>query len=108
MVLQRLTVPCRVVRDQANKTIDAYLQRVRKHASTMADTAIPASKSGEATPARMGSPAANGVGGTGSASWTGWVISSWTNKPTTAKGEIQQQPQAQKEAKSQSQSQNQA
>ena len=59
----------------------------------MADTALPAQAAGDATPARVSSPAANGTAA--SSSWTGWVISSFAKEPANAKGEIQQQPQSQ-------------
>ncbi|KAL1955991.1 hypothetical protein VTO42DRAFT_7891 [Malbranchea cinnamomea] len=74
----------KLVRDQANKTIDLYLQRIRKYSATMADTALPTSAAGESATARMTSPAPNGP-----SSWAGWAISSFTNKVSSAKGEIQ-------------------
>ncbi|KAG9230473.1 kinase family protein-like protein [Amylocarpus encephaloides] len=77
----------RLVRDQANKTLDLFLQRIRKHASTMADTVLPPPTSNDtstnSTP-RMGTPQPSEA-----ASWTGWAISSFTNKVSTATGEIQ-------------------
>lgn len=77
----------KLVRDQANKTMDIYLQRIRKIASGMADTALPPASTvetpnGSATP-RMGTPQP-----TEAASWTGWAISSFTNKLSSAAGEI--------------------
>ena len=72
------------VRDQANKTFDTYLQRVRKHASSMPDSARPPEETGTTT----GAPAAR-MGGQSDTSWAGWAISSFTNKLTTAKGEMQ-------------------
>ncbi|KID98782.1 protein kinase-like protein, partial [Metarhizium majus ARSEF 297] len=74
----------RMIRDQANRTIDAYLQKVRKAASAMPDTALPPPKAGETQPARMGTPQQSG-----SAGWTGWAISSFTNKLSTAAGDMQ-------------------
>ena len=76
----------RLIRDQANKTIEAYLARVRKHALTMADTVLPppTTEAGTATTPRMGTPQP-----TEAASWTGWAISSFTNKVSAAAGEIQ-------------------
>ena len=71
------------VRDQANKTFDTYLQRVRKHASSMPDSALPPS-----TDTTTAAPAAR-MGGQNDTSWAGWAISSFTNKLTTAKGEMQ-------------------
>lgn len=77
----------KLVRDQANKTLDAYLQRIRKHASSMADTVLPPPTAVEATGnsvPRMSTPQASEA-----ASWAGWAISSFTNKMSTAAGEIQ-------------------
>lgn len=76
----------KLVRDQANKTMDAYLQRIRKFAFSMADTALPPPTSDTPTSAvpRMSTPHPNE-----SASWTGWAISSFTNKVSAAAGEIQ-------------------
>jgi SCY1-like protein 1 len=75
----------KLIRDQTNKTMDVYLQRIRKFASTLADTVLPppnAVESSTATP-RMGTPQPSEA-----ASWTGWAISSFTNKVSTAVGEI--------------------
>ncbi|THD00061.1 hypothetical protein EYZ11_000513 [Aspergillus tanneri] len=73
----------KLIRDQANKTLDLYLQRVRKFSSTMADTMLPPSSSPDTTKdaARMETP--------NDKSWAGWAISSFTNKITAANGEIQ-------------------
>jgi SCY1-like protein 1 len=77
----------KLVRDQANKTMDLFLQRIRKFGSTMADTALPPSSSTDnpnsSTP-RMGTPQPSEA-----ASWAGWAISSFTNKVSAATGEIQ-------------------
>jgi SCY1-like protein 1 len=77
----------KLVRDQANKTVDAYLQRVRKHAASMPDTVLPPSSTTETSAAaapRMGTPQASDA-----ASWAGWAISSFTNKISSASGEMQ-------------------
>ncbi|KAL3480077.1 armadillo-type protein [Aspergillus californicus] len=73
----------KLIRDQANKTLDLYLQRVRKHGNTMADTVIPPTTSPDAPKdaARIGTPNDN--------SWAGWAISSFTNKMAAANGEIE-------------------
>jgi len=73
----------RMIRDQANKTIDLYLQRIRKFSSMMPDTALPSADPEESTKdaARIGTSNDN--------SWAGWAISSFTNKITTANGEIE-------------------
>ena len=74
------------VRDQANKTFESYLQRVRKYALTLPDTALPPEA---ANPAAAG---AARMGNQNDTSWAGWAISSFTNKLATAKGEMQAVP----------------
>jgi len=64
--------------------MDSYLQRVRKYASTMADTVIPPSDGTNASNA----PVAR-MGNQSDTSWAGWAISSFTNKVTTAKGTME-------------------
>ncbi|KAF2223493.1 armadillo-type protein [Elsinoe ampelina] len=71
----------KLVRDQANKTLDVYLQRVRKHASTMADSMLPPPEVAGGAP-RMSTPQNDST-------WAGWAISSFTNKFNTASGEMQ-------------------
>lgn len=75
----------RLVRDQANKVMDIYLTKVRKSASSMPDSVLPppSAVTGNNTP-RMSTPQPSE-----SASWTGWAISSFTNKISAAAGEIQ-------------------
>ncbi|KAL4905763.1 hypothetical protein BDW74DRAFT_151973 [Aspergillus multicolor] len=70
------------IRDQANKTLDLYLQRVRKHGNTMADTALPATNSEAPKEAAR-------IGTSNDKSWAGWAISSFTNKLAAADGDIQ-------------------
>lgn len=72
-----------MIRDQANKTLDIYVQRIRKYGSTMPDTVLPPTTTLDTTkePARIGT--------SNDKSWAGWAISSFTNKLTTAEGEIQ-------------------
>jgi SCY1-like protein 1 len=74
----------KIVRDQASRTLDNYLQRVRKYASTMADTALPMSDGVSAT----GAPAAR-MGNQNDTSWAGWAISSFTNKVATVRGTME-------------------
>ncbi|GAB0135097.1 hypothetical protein EsDP_00003447 [Epichloe bromicola] len=74
----------KMIRDQANRTIDSHLQKVRKAASAMPDTALPPQQTTEGQPARMGTPQQSG-----SAGWAGWAISSFTNKLSTAAGDMQ-------------------
>ncbi|KAL4868114.1 hypothetical protein BDV12DRAFT_106162 [Aspergillus spectabilis] len=73
----------KMIRDQANKTLDMYLQRVRKHGNTMADTVLPATTSSDAP------KDAARIGTSNDKSWAGWAISSFTNKLTAADGEIE-------------------
>jgi SCY1-like protein 1 len=76
----------KLVRDQANKALDIYLRQIRKAAALMADTALPPdapSRSVSTTP-RMSTPQASEA-----ASWAGWAISSFTNKLSTAAGDIE-------------------
>ncbi|KAF1810191.1 kinase family protein-like protein [Eremomyces bilateralis CBS 781.70] len=77
----------KLIRDQANKTLDIYMQRIRKYAQTLPDTALQstAGTSSSNTP-RIGNDQSD------SSSWAGWAISSFTNKLTTASGEMQTVP----------------
>ena len=79
-----LTVLTRMIRDQANKTIDIYLQRIRKFGSTMPDTVLPSTG-----PLEDSTKDAARIGTSNDNSWAGWAISSFTNKIATADGEIQ-------------------
>ncbi|KAF2793572.1 ARM repeat-containing protein [Melanomma pulvis-pyrius CBS 109.77] len=75
----------KIIRDQATKTVDIYLARIKKHAQSMPDTVLPPpslTAAGGASAPRMGTPAND-------TSWAGWAISSFTNKLTAASGEIQ-------------------
>jgi len=76
----------KVIRDQANKTLNAYLERVRKYSQTLPDTVLPPpgteTGSGQNTRVSTPQPAAGGQ-------WMGWAVSSFTNKLSAAKGDIQ-------------------
>ncbi|MCJ1355380.1 MAG: hypothetical protein MMC33_005371 [Icmadophila ericetorum] len=74
----------KVVRDQANKTIDLYLGRVRKYGSTLPDTAMPPPNvpTSNGVVPRIGTPQND-------TSWAGWAISSFTNKIASTSGEIE-------------------
>ncbi|KAJ6443303.1 protein kinase family protein [Purpureocillium lavendulum] len=74
----------KLIRDQASRAMDAYVQKVRKAAATMPDTALPPPQAADAPPARMGTPQSSGGSG-----WTGWAISSFTNKISSAAGDMQ-------------------
>ena len=74
----------KLVRDQAVKTIDVYMQRIRKAASSMPDSILPPQSTGDSV-ARMSTPQPSEQ----ASSWAGWAISSFTNKLSAAAGEIQ-------------------
>lgn len=77
----------KLVRDQSNKTLDLYLSKIRKSAAAMADTILPPSNSMEASTiaaTRTTTPHLSEA-----ASWTGWAISSFTNKISAATGDMQ-------------------
>ncbi|KAJ0424599.1 armadillo-type protein [Aspergillus carlsbadensis] len=73
----------KLIRDQANKTLDLYLQRVRKFGNTMPDTVLPPATSPDAP------KEAARIGTSNDKSWAGWAISSFTNKMAAADGDIQ-------------------
>ncbi|KAI3326766.1 ARM repeat-containing protein [Xylariaceae sp. AK1471] len=73
----------KLVRDQANKTMDIYLQRIRKAAASMPDTVLPPPTAEGAGP-RMSTPQSSEA-----SSWAGWAISSFTNKLSAVSGEMQ-------------------
>ena len=74
----------KVIRDQANKTLNVYLDRVRKYSATMPDTALPQQGTASAPTTRISTPQP-GVGN----QLMGWAISSFTNKLSSATGEMQ-------------------
>jgi SCY1-like protein 1 len=78
----------KMVRDQANKTMDVFLARVRRHALTLPDTVLPPPTSGTSTPRLNQPPTMGSAPADGGASWTGWAISSFTNKLATVSGSM--------------------
>jgi SCY1-like protein 1 len=73
----------KMIRDQAQKSVDIYVSRIRKYAASMPDTVLPPpglNIGGVASP-RMGTPAND-------TSWAGWAISSFTNKLASTSGQI--------------------
>ncbi|KAM5463060.1 Nuclear aminoacylation-dependent tRNA export pathway component [Microsporum audouinii] len=75
----------KLVRDQANKCVDIYLQRVRKFASNMADTALPSQERADSSVAAARLPSPSNT----AASWAGWAISSFASKAGETKGVIE-------------------
>ncbi|KAF8476197.1 armadillo-type protein [Kalaharituber pfeilii] len=78
----------KVIRVQAQKTLEVFLQRVKTLTANMPDTAIPPSAT-DATGAsttggipRIGTPQTD-------ESWAGWAISSFTKKLSSAVGELE-------------------
>jgi SCY1-like protein 1 len=89
--IQRINLYYRLVRDQASKTFDIFAQRVRKHAATLPETALRPSAAQDES-ASAGRPLAGSAqnGSSSKSSWgAGWVISSFTNKISAARGEMQ-------------------
>ncbi|KZL76941.1 SCY1 protein kinase, partial [Colletotrichum tofieldiae] len=76
----------KVIRDQASKTMDVYMQKVRKAAASMPDSALPPQGAEGPGGPRMSTPQPNEAS---ASSWAGWAISSFTNKLSTAAGEMQ-------------------
>jgi len=72
----------KMIRDQANKTLNIYLERVRKYGSTLPDSVLPPPESQSASATRVSTPQPGNQ-------WMGWAISSFTNKIGTASGDIQ-------------------
>jgi SCY1-like protein 1 len=73
----------KMIRDQAQKSVDIYITRIRKFAATMPDTVLPPpilNAGGVASP-RMGTPAND-------TSWAGWAISSFTKQLASTSGQI--------------------
>ncbi|KAL2268741.1 hypothetical protein VTJ83DRAFT_3587 [Remersonia thermophila] len=77
----------KLIRDQATKTLDVYMAKIKKAAAAMPDTVLPPEGAASAAGGpRMGTPQPTE---SAAASWAGWAISSFTNKLSAAVGEIQ-------------------
>ncbi|KAK0720751.1 kinase family protein [Lasiosphaeris hirsuta] len=81
------------IRDQAGKTIDIYLTKIRKAVAAMPDSVLPPESAASAGP-RMSTPqpaeaASSAASAASATAWAGWAISSFTNKLSAAAGEIQ-------------------
>lgn len=74
-----------MVRDQANKTLDIYIARIRKYGETLPVSVLPPTSAAGAN-VQPGQPQA--IDGGADAGWTGWAISSFANKFTAANGQI--------------------
>jgi SCY1-like protein 1 len=72
----------KLVRDQANKTLDLYLARVRKYSQGLPDTVQPLPGAAASAAPRIGNAQTD-------SSWAGWAISSFTNKLGAASGQMQ-------------------
>lgn len=78
----------KMIRDQASRTMDIYLQKVRKAAAAMPDSVLPPPQAADAAAAAQTNtvqPSASSGGG----GWAGWAISSFTNKLSAVAGEMQ-------------------
>ncbi|KAF2721453.1 ARM repeat-containing protein [Polychaeton citri CBS 116435] len=73
----------KMIREQANKTLNIYLERVRRYGNSLPDTVLPPPDSQSSQPStRISTPQPSNQ-------WMGWAISSFTNKLGPASGEIQ-------------------
>jgi SCY1-like protein 1 len=78
----------KLIRDQAIKTMDVYLQKIRKAVASMPDSALPPESTSAGGP-RMSTPQPAESSASTATAWAGWAISSFTNKLSAASGEIQ-------------------
>lgn len=77
----------KLIRDQASKTMDIYVVKVKKAAASMPDTVLPPETATAGAPGpRMSTPQPTE---SSAAAWAGWAISSFTNKLSAAAGEIE-------------------
>jgi SCY1-like protein 1 len=76
----------KLVRDQAIKTMDVYMAKIKKAAASMPDTVLPPPTAAEHGGPRMSTPQPEF---SPSGGWAGWAISSFTNKLSAAAGEIE-------------------
>jgi SCY1-like protein 1 len=76
----------KLVRDQAIKTMDVYIAKIKKAAAGMPETILPPPSTVESTGPRMSTPQPES---SMPGSWAGWAISSFTNKLSAAAGEIE-------------------
>ncbi|KAF2864099.1 ARM repeat-containing protein [Piedraia hortae CBS 480.64] len=74
----------KLVRDQANKTLNIYLERVGKYARTLPDTVLPPPGSAASGDGKVAIQSTGGA----TQQWMGWAVSSFTNKLSSASGEM--------------------
>lgn len=77
----------KLVRDQAIKTMDVYIAKIKKAAAGMPDTVLPPPSAVDSVGPRMSTPQPEASATPGG--WAGWAISSFTNKLSAAAGEIE-------------------
>ncbi|EWG40579.1 SCY1 protein kinase [Fusarium verticillioides 7600] len=75
----------KIVRESATRTMDIYLQKIKKAASAMPESVLPPPQTNDGSAPRMSTPQPNENTPGG---WAGWAISSFTNKISAAAGEI--------------------
>lgn len=75
----------KMIRESASKAMETYLQKIRKAAASMPDSVLPPPQATDAAAPRMSTPQPTEGAGSG---WAGWAISSFTNKLSTAAGEM--------------------
>jgi len=73
-----------MVRDQANKTLDIYIARIRKYGDTLPVTILAPAATGSTVQPGQPQPGDSGA----DAGWAGWAISSFANKFAAANGQI--------------------
>lgn len=81
-ICQTLVDKEKMIRDQGNKTLNIYLDRVRKYGLTLPDSVLAPPETSSAPSTRLGTPQPGNQ-------WMGWAISSFTNKLGAATGEIE-------------------
>ncbi|KAH6899923.1 armadillo-type protein [Thelonectria olida] len=77
----------KLIREAASRAADVYLQKIKKASASMPDSVLPPPQATDGSAPRMGTPQP-----TENAGWTGWAISSFTNKLSAAAGEMQATP----------------
>ncbi|TDZ53904.1 putative inactive serine/threonine-protein kinase scy1 [Colletotrichum trifolii] len=76
----------KLIRDQTAKTMDVYFKQIKKAAASMPDSALPPPGTEGAGGPRMSTPQPSDAA---ASSWAGWAISSFTNKLSSAAGDMQ-------------------